>query len=222
MADARGAILNAVRGAIAARRSITPAVERPTTYIRPKRAQGQHMELLERFCEFARVAGASVARVAEYKAVPAAVARFMSREGLGDRLVMASTNRLFQLPWNETPRLSVLRSGYSPDDRAAMTEAIAGIAESGTLLVSSGQSPNALHLLPEAHIVAIDSGVIVGGYEDALETLGENYGDRENWPRAATFITGPSRTADIEKTPQIGVHGPRQLHIVVIDGKTPG
>ena len=37
-------------------------------------------------------------------------------------------------------------------------------------------------------------------------------------PRAATFITGPSRTADIEKTPQIGVHGPRRLHVVVIDG----
>ena len=121
------------------------------------------------------------------------------------------------MPWNDAPRLSVRRSRFGPDDRVAVTEAVAGVAETGTLLVRSGaEQPNVLHLLPEAHIAILDSATIVGSYEDALEILGQE----KIWPRAATFITGPSRTADIEKTPQIGVHGPRQLHIILIHGET--
>jgi L-lactate dehydrogenase complex protein LldG len=108
------------------------------------------------------------------------------------------------------------RPPFGSDDRVGVTGAVAGVAETGTLLVRSGaESPNILHLLPEAHIVILDSAQIVGSYEDALAMLGQE----KIWPRAATFITGPSRTADIEKTPQIGVHGPRQLHIILIHGE---
>ena len=120
------------------------------------------------------------------------------------------------MPWKETPRLSVRRSPLVSDDRVAVTEVVAGVVETGTLLVRSGaESPNVLHLLPEAHIAILDAAAIVGSYEDALQILGQH----KPWPRAATFITGPSRTADIEKTPQIGVHGPRHLHIILIHGE---
>ena len=207
----------AARGAIAARRSAGPAAARPDGYIRLQRAQGDRSELVARFREMAQFAGATVATVVDDAAAPAAVARYLSREGLGDRLILSPSERILLMPWNDTPRLSVRRSRFGADDRIAVTETVAGVAETGTLLVRSGaQSPNVLHLLPEAHIALLDSATIVGSYEDALEILGQE----KIWPRAATFITGPSRTADIEKTPQIGVHGPRQLHIILIHGET--
>lgn len=217
MSDARTAILGRLRSAIATRRLAGPAAPRPDTYIRPQRAQGDRPDLVARFCDMALFAGASVATTDDDAAVPAEVARYLSRERLGDRLILSPSERLLQMPWSGTPRLSVRRSPFGPDDRVAVTEAVAGVAETGTVLVRSGaESPNGLHLLPEAHIAIVDSTTIVGSYEEALQILGRD----KAWPRAATFITGPSRTADIEKTPQIGVHGPRQLHIILIDGET--
>ncbi len=217
MSDARAAILGRLRGAIAARRSAGTAAARPDAYIRPQRAQGDRSELVARFREMAVFAGASVAIVVKDAAVPAAVARYLSRERLGDRLIVSPSDRILRMPWKDAPRLSVRRSRFGPDDRVAVTETVAGVAETGTLLVRSGaEQPNVLHLLPEAHIAILDGATIVGSYEDALEILGQE----KIWPRAATFITGPSRTADIEKTPQIGVHGPRQLHIILIHGET--
>lgn len=216
MTDARAAILGRLRGAIARRRTAGPATHRPESYIRPLRARGAQSELVARFREMALFAGASVATIVNDLAAPAAVARYLSREGLGDQLILSPSERILRMPWKGTPRLSVRRSQFGPDDRVAVTEAVAGVAETGTLLVRSGaDSPNVLHLLPEAHIAILDSAMIVGSYEDALEILGRE----KAWPRAATFITGPSRTADIEKTPQIGVHGPRKLHIVLIHGE---
>jgi hypothetical protein len=89
MTDARGAILGRLRGAIAARRSAGPAAARPDSYIRPQRAQGDRAELVARFREMALFAGASVATIDNDVAAPAAVARYLSREGLGDRLVLS-------------------------------------------------------------------------------------------------------------------------------------
>lgn len=217
MTEARTAILGRLHDAVAARRSAGLGAARPESYIRPRRAQGTRSELVERFREMALFAGASVDTIADDAAAPAAVARYLSREGLGDRLILSPSERLLRMPWKGTPRLSVRRSPFGPGDRVAVTEAVAGVAETGTLLVRSGaDAPNALHLLPEAHLAVLGGAAIVGSYEDALDLLGQDDG----WPRAATFVTGPSRTADIEKTPQIGVHGPRQLHIILIHGET--
>lgn len=198
MTDSRAAILGRVRGAIAARRSADPAAARPDSYIRILRAQGDRSDLVARFREMAEFADASVATIIDDEAAPAAIARYLSRENLGDRLILSPSERIERMPWKGTPRLSVRRSSFGADDRVAVTEAVAGVAETGTLLVRSGaKSPNLLHFLPEAHIAVLDTATIVGSYEDALHILGQD----EVWPRAATFITGPSRTADIEKTP---------------------
>ena len=117
----------------------------------------------------------------------------------------------------------------SPDDAGndpivsssavAVTPAFAGIAETGTLLVHSGaRNPNQLHFLPETHIAVLPAAAIVGGYEDAWTRLGAQF---ETPPRSVTLITGPSRSSDIERKLQIGVHGPCRLHIVLYDGKEP-
>ena len=216
MTETRAAILGRLRGALAARRLTGPPAPRPDGYIRPERARGEPSELVARFREMALFAGAGVATVRNDAKVPVEIARYLSRGNLGDSLVLSPSDRLARMPWHEAAGLSVRPPPFGAEDRVAVTGAVAGVAETGTLLVRSGtDSPNLLHLLPEAHIVVLDSAHIVGGYEDALDMIGRE----EAWPRAATFITGPSRTADIEKTPQIGVHGPRRLHIVLIHGE---
>lgn len=214
MSVSRSAILAAVAAAARARRA-SGTTKVVTAHIRPARAEGGGDTLIARFGEMAAFAGATVDRVSGMAAAPAAVAAFVAREGLGDALVLSPGDRIAALPWADCPGIAVRAGAPGPDDRVSVTGAVAGIAETGTVLVRSGSDiANRLHLLPEAHVVVLPSSAIVGSYEDALARLGAS----GPLPRAATFITGPSRTADIERTPQIGVHGPRRLHIVVTDG----
>jgi L-lactate dehydrogenase complex protein LldG len=215
MSSARDDILSAVRRASSAKRAADNSANDIATGgpILPARAQGIPGELRNRFCEMARFAGATVEIVADRDRVPGAIAAYLSREAPGDRLVLASDPQIVSLPWGATPRLQVRPGLPLADDTASVTGAVAGIAETGSLLVASGAATaNALHVLCETHIVLLRAQDMRGSYEEALAMLGAKM------PRAATFITGPSRTADIEKTPQIGVHGPKRLHILLIDG----
>ena len=218
MSDSRASILAAVRqslGRTGDRAPMPPPGNAP--HLRPERARGDRAALVGRFVDMAQFAGAGVARVASARDVPAAVAAFVARNELGDALILAPEAALSALPWHEAPRLVVHRRPPTAEDRVSVTTSVCGVAETGTLLVRSAPGlANSLHLLPEAHVVVLDAADIVGGYEDAWARLG---GGAADLPRAATFITGPSRTADIEKTPQIGVHGPKRLHIVLIDGE---
>ena len=211
MSTARDDILSAVRLAAAARRAKKDD-QVSTTPVLPARAVGDELELRARFCEMARFAGATVEGPVLRAAVPGAIAAFLSREALGDRLVLAPDPDLVSLPWRSVPRMQMRPGLPNARDTVSVTGAVAGIAETGSLLVVSGaRTANALHVLCETHIVILRADAICGAYEEALRRLGA-------MPRATTFITGPSRTADIEKTPQIGVHGPKRLHILLIDG----
>ena len=124
--------------------------------------------------------------------------------------------RLRSLPWAQFPALGLRYDRAEAGDAVALTPALAGIAETGTLLVHSGAAtPNTLHFLADTHIAVVDAGDIVGAYEDAWARLRSRLGAP---PRSVTLITGPSRSSDIERIVQIGVHGPLRLHIVVVDG----
>ena len=82
------------------------------------------------------------------------------------------------------------------------------------MLLSGPECPTTLAFLPETHVVVLDAGRIVGAYEDAWARLRV---ERPNaMPRSVNWITGPSRTADIEQTLFLGAHGPRRLHIVIV------
>ncbi len=208
--SARDDILAALRVGAANRRASASASDP----VLPARATGDAIALRDRFVEMARFAGASVGS-AVAAGIPAAISAYLSKERLGDRVVLAPEPALISLPWRSAPRLEVRTGVPGPEDRVSVTAAIAGAAETGSLLVSSGsRTANAAHVLCETHIAVLPAGDIVGGYEAALSRL---RGDGGAMPRAATFITGPSRTADIEKTPQIGVHGPKRLHILLVD-----
>ncbi len=93
-----------------------------------------------------------------------------------------------------------------------ITSAQAGIAETGTLVLDSSVERNRLvSLVPPVHIAILNASRIYRTLSDALTTLQSG----EEVSPAITFITGPSRTADIELTLAIGVHGPQELYVII-------
>lgn len=96
-----------------------------------------------------------------------------------------------------------------------ITTAQAAIAETGTLVLDSSRERNRLvSLVPPVHIAIVDASLIFQTLGEALAFIHQD----GNISPAVTFITGPSRTADIELTLAIGVHGPQQLYVIVNDG----
>jgi len=90
------------------------------------------------------------------------------------------------------------------------------IARFGSVLVSSGLgSGRRMFVFPESHIVIAYTSQVVVELQEALMGMRKRY--RERFPSQMTVITGPSRTADIEKTLVMGAHGPRELYVFVID-----
>ena len=97
-----------------------------------------------------------------------------------------------------------------------LAHAFAAVAESGTLVLTSGAAnPTTVNFLPETEIVAIAANDIAGDYETVWALLRARYG-RGELPRTVNWITGPSRSGDIEQTILLGAHGPRRLHIVIV------
>ena len=101
----------------------------------------------------------------------------------------------------------------------SLTPCLAAIAETGTLmLVSGADTPTTLNFLPDTHIVVLRAGQVVAGYEDGWDLVRARAGgDPASWPRTVNLITGPSRTGDIEQRIQLGAHGPRRLHVVLVE-----
>lgn len=104
---------------------------------------------------------------------------------------------------------------HEPDPaiRVGVTKAICGLADTGSVLAADGAgSPLHASLLPEMHIAVLNPADLLPSLPDAMNLVKDR--------RAAAFITGPSRTADIEMTLTIGVHGPKEVHIFVDDSKS--
>ncbi len=107
----------------------------------------------------------------------------------------------------------------STEDFEAMTCGITSceflIARTGSVLVSSaGASGRQMNVFPPVHIILATSSQILNYPEDALIAIQEKYSDQ--LPSTITTITGPSRTADIEKTLVLGAHGPKELIVFVM------
>lgn len=221
MSDARASILGTIqknlnRGPLAdaARTVLEARLHKPSANLIPARAQVSHAEQIELFIDMAKVASASVQEVKGLENVPAAVAEFILRSNLPSDVVMAPDAALAALPWQAQERLRIERRPARDGDRVSVTPAFAGIAETGTLLLLSGpDSPTSLNFLPDTHIVVLPAAAIVGPYEDAWKRLRAH---TDKLPRTLNLITGPSRSADIEQTLQLGAHGPVDLHIIVV------
>lgn len=142
---------------------------------------------------------------------PRAVAAYLEREALP----------LSAVCWPELADLQWAAAGLGVEARAAregdlvgITSAFCAVAETGTLMMVSGpRTPAATSLLPESHIALVPAGRVVSGMEEAWGLL---RAERTSLPRAVNFVSGPSRTADIEMTVTLGAHGPYRVHIILI------
>jgi L-lactate dehydrogenase complex protein LldG len=90
------------------------------------------------------------------------------------------------------------------------------IARHGTVMVSSRLSPGRkVTVYPEIHLVLGYTSQLVPDLKTALAGIKKKY--RDNFPSMVSLISGPSRTADIEKTLVMGAHGPKELYVFLID-----
>ncbi len=185
--------------------------------LQPARAQAEGEARITQFIEWAEFVQTTVARVASLDEVPGAVAGYLADNNLPARARRAPDPSLDASPWERAPLLE-LEPGVAVDvDVVSLTGAFAGIAETGTLMLASGPDhPSTLNSLPETHIVVLRREQIVGGYDDAWARLRAAHKDM---PRTVLMVTGPSRSGDIEQTLQLGAHGPKRLHIVLVDGE---
>ncbi len=220
----RDTVLGKVRRALAApaddSRRKTAVADRLAAADRgliPARGRLDHGAQVDLFCTMAEKVQATTARVKSTDDIPEAVADYLRDRNLPASLRMGEDKRLADLPWDRTPSLERLSGPSDGRDMAGLSHAFGGVAESGTLMMTSGpDNPTTVNFLPDHHIVVIDGGDIAGDYETVWSRLREAYG-KGIMPRTVNMITGPSRSADIEQTLLLGAHGPRSLHVIVVD-----
>jgi L-lactate dehydrogenase complex protein LldG len=201
-----------VTGAEAPRRAaVADRLARSPSGVIPARGQGGAAT----FKAEAERAAATLAEVASAAEIPEAIAAYLRDHNLPATLRIGADPRLAALPWEHTP-LEVRHGPSDGHDLNAASVAFAGVAETGTLaLVSGADNPTTLNFLPDNHLVVLFARDVVGDLESVFARLRAAYGAGQA-PRTLNFITGPSRSADIEQTLLFGAHGPRRLHIVLV------
>jgi L-lactate dehydrogenase complex protein LldG len=168
-------------------------------------------EPVARFCERALTLTTSVDHAESGAGVPHAVARYLEQNNLPRNAVCWPD--FLELDWHAAG-INVEARATQGSDLVGITGAFCAIAETGTLMLLSGaRTPGATSLLPETHIAIVRASRVVRGMEDAWHLLRMEHG---TLPRAVNFISGPSRTADIEQTLVLGAHGPYRVHVVLI------
>jgi L-lactate dehydrogenase complex protein LldG len=143
--------------------------------------------------------------------VPTAVKRYLDAGGLPARAIAWRT--LAELPWSAAGCEVEFRPPRD-GDMVGITGCFCATAETGSLALVSGPDtyPSA-SLLPETHIAILPVSRIVAGHEEAFRMMIAELGEL---PRAVNFISGPSRTADIEQTLVLGAHGPYRVHVITV------
>jgi L-lactate dehydrogenase complex protein LldG len=211
--DARSAILGRLRRSLGRSDGRAGITAKPEGII-PARAD---LDLPGRIALFIRQAEAvqtSVRRLDDDAQVPAAVAEYLRANNLPMRLVMAPDPALDRPDWG---MLEIRRGRAEDADPVGLTTAFAGIAETGTLMLLSGpDNPTTVAFLPETSIVVLRADRVLRAYEDGLSLLRK---ERSALPRSINFITGPSRSGDIEQTIQLGAHGPKRLLVLLVGEK---
>ncbi len=168
-------------------------------------------DLVKRFSEQATRLASDVALAGTMTEVPTLIARYLRERNLPMQAVCWPVMAPFN--WH-TAGIEVEPRVAHENDQVGITGVFLGIAETGTLmLLSSSQTPATVSLLPETHVAVVEAGRIVATMEQAWDRLRVERGEL---PRAVNFISGPSRTADIEQTVTLGAHGPYRVLIIIV------
>lgn len=168
-------------------------------------------DLVERFRARAAALASTVDAVANERDAPGAVARYLDAHKLARSGCVWP--RLAALDWRGAGLALDARAAVGAD-AIGVTGAYCAIAETGTLCVLSGSdTPSSVSLLPETHVAIVSASRIVAHMEDAWDLMRAELGQL---PRAVNYISGPSRTADIEQTVVLGAHGPARVHVIIV------
>jgi L-lactate dehydrogenase complex protein LldG len=215
--SAREAILKRIRRANG-RDDATTEVQRASVLARlATHARGplptMEWDTLARFRERCLAMMSSVDAVSSVDEVPAAAATYLARNNLP--ATGACWPEFAALDWAGVG-LSIEARSSNGEDKLGITGVYCALAENGTLMLLSGEHTHATtSLLPETHIAIVPASRIVRTMEDAWDLLRQ---ERGSLPRQVNFVSGPSRTADIEMTLVLGAHGPFRVHVIVVGG----
>jgi L-lactate dehydrogenase complex protein LldG len=221
-ATSREAILASVRSALGKVGNRDDARAAARAYV-AARAQGPRpsmpVDLVDRFLVRAADMQSTVERLSSLAQLPAAVARYLDALDLPPALASQKSRR--GVCWPELADLDWAGAGLEiaphptrGDDRLGITGSFCAIAETGTLVITTGSAtPSATMLLPDTHVAVVRADRIVAGMEEAFALV---RAERPGMPRAVNLVSGPSRTGDIEQTIVLGAHGPFRVHIVVV------
>lgn len=183
----------------------------------PARGQLKTSDRIDLFEQMATNVSASVKRVASYNDVAAEVTRYLREKNLPASVRMGNNHALAQVPWDNEKTLEIRRGPSDGTDLAGLSHAFAGIAETGTVALNSGPlDPTTINFLPEHHLVVVRTEDITGDLESVWGMLRTKVG-KGKMPRTINLVTGPSRSGDIEQTILLGAHGPRALHLIIVD-----
>jgi len=216
---ARAAILARIRAAQGRGASSRPSpaeIEAIETYIARHPAGPLppiEDDVVARFRARAESAQSTTDLVDRMAEAPAAVAHYLKANTLSAEGCVWP--ELAALDW-ASAGLRLAARGAEDGDALGVTGVFAALAETGTLMViSSEQTPATVSLLPETHVAIVPVERIVPRMEDAWELARRELGQL---PRAVNFISGPSRTGDIDQTIVLGAHGPYRVHMVLVRG----
>ena len=221
MSGDRAAILSALKRKLDhADRDVTAPAARITARqanLVPARGAGDRETQIHRFTEEREMVSATVARISSEAELPAEIARYLSSQNLP--AVIRSAPALNDVPWDLQPTLTVNDGTVLTTDVVGVNRAFAGVAETGTLVFRSGpDSPTTINFLPLTHIAVLSTKDLHGDYESIWTKLRlAQEHEPIQMPQAVNMVTGPSATGDIEQTMQHGVHGPQNMHVVLID-----
>ena len=189
-------------------------LQRHPRHLIPLRSQVSRADQVTLLIHYIEREFGTVDRLPGAEAVPEALATYLASHNLPSEGVMAPHPELQAIPWSTRPLLHFRQGRAEASDTVSVQHAFAAIAETGTLMLPSApERPTTLNLLPDTAIVVLRASRVVGAYEEAWDLLRA----QGAMPRNVMLVTGPSRSADIEQTLELGAHGPRRLHILLIE-----
>ena len=212
MTDARDTILARIRNTLQRDEGISAGIannsklRQPECGPQPTWNEGD----ISRFIRKLESVAGTISRVSSEAEIIPAITGYLQQHDIPLNIVSARSELLNKLDWPDD--FTVEQRTATGTDMTVLTEAYAAVAETGSLVLLSGaSSPTSLNFLPDNYLCVLRRERLVKHIEDVWQKLREEHG---SLPRAINFITGPSRTADVEQTIQLGAHGPRRLHVI--------
>jgi L-lactate dehydrogenase complex protein LldG len=191
---------NDILGAIRAQR--VRSATRPASYVPP----AGPTDFVATFAERATAVNADVRILNNSDEIPAAIADLLRSKNLPAEIHIAPGAQAM-----DVGALTVKRAPPGPDD-AALTTAPFGIAETGTLAYPAAtKNPASWHFRPGFEIAVLRASDIAANMETVIAHV-----KAKGLPHTLNFVTGPSRTGDIEQTLELGAHGPKALAILIV------